>query len=314
MSVGLPGLGLGGLFFILSALLAPLVELTRLLRGRSSLAAWRHVGRQFAIAVTMIAAVDLALRLVYAALELTTVAEPPDASGLTVLPLVPIAITATLLATVLAGAKAAQLAATMRLRGLPPLVVGRLPGRARVLATGAALTAAWAVLLALGTAQLTPVSSGDDAERPEALAGPAEIGLGEAAAEGAGERRGFRRGFVGTGPGPEATRPGAASGGRTGTGRDGGAATVSPSPSNAEVGAAGDGAVQAPAPTGQSAEAPPEETVGQGQATTPAGTGPPDDPGPPEHANGGQADPPAQPGPPEHAGTRGASAATRDDR
>ena len=41
MSAGLPGLGLGGLFFILSALLAPLLELGRPVRGRSS-RAWRR--------------------------------------------------------------------------------------------------------------------------------------------------------------------------------------------------------------------------------------------------------------------------------
>jgi hypothetical protein len=90
MSAGMPGLGLGGLFFVLSALFAPIVELRRTAQGRSSGAAWRQVGRQFAIAATMV--------LVVAPL----------------VPWVPVGITAALLAAVLLAAKAAQLT----LRGL----------------------------------------------------------------------------------------------------------------------------------------------------------------------------------------------------
>ena len=86
MSAGMPGLGLGGLFFVLSALFAPVVELHRTAQGRSSAAAWRAVGRQFAIAATMV--------LIVAPL----------------VPWVPVGITAALLAAVLLAAKAAQLA------------------------------------------------------------------------------------------------------------------------------------------------------------------------------------------------------------
>ena len=85
MSAGMPGLGLGGLFFVLSALFAPVVELRRTAQGRSSTTAWRQVGRQFAIAVTMV--------LVVAPF----------------VPWVPVGITAALLGSVLAVAKAAQL-------------------------------------------------------------------------------------------------------------------------------------------------------------------------------------------------------------
>ena len=102
MSAGLPGLGLGGLFFVISALLAPLFELPRLARGESSAAAWRQIGRQFAIALAMIAAVDLALR----ALLLVSGA---DASGALVIPIAPIGLTSGLLVTVLAAAKGAEL-------------------------------------------------------------------------------------------------------------------------------------------------------------------------------------------------------------
>lgn len=94
MSAGMPGLGLGGLFFVLSALLAPFVELGRTARGRSAPGAWRQVGRQFAMAFAMVAAVAW------------------------MVPLKPIGITTALLVTVLLVAKGAQLAmrASLRLR------------------------------------------------------------------------------------------------------------------------------------------------------------------------------------------------------
>ena len=49
-NAGLPGTGLGGLFYIALALWMPVAELYQTLRGRSSLARWRLVGTQFAIA------------------------------------------------------------------------------------------------------------------------------------------------------------------------------------------------------------------------------------------------------------------------
>ena len=56
MNVGLPGLGLGGLFFVLAALAMPLVELARALRGRSSRAGWRVALGQAAMALAMLGA------------------------------------------------------------------------------------------------------------------------------------------------------------------------------------------------------------------------------------------------------------------
>ena len=109
MSAGLPGLGLGGLFFIVSALLAPLVELARTVRGRSSPGAWRGVWRQFAIALTMIVAVDLALRLLLLAAAALGTGAGSATEGVTRLPLAPIVLTAGLLIAVLLGAKALQL-------------------------------------------------------------------------------------------------------------------------------------------------------------------------------------------------------------
>lgn len=51
MTVGLPGAGIGGLFYLLAALLMPFRELARTLRRRSSAARWSLVGEQFAHAV-----------------------------------------------------------------------------------------------------------------------------------------------------------------------------------------------------------------------------------------------------------------------
>ena len=66
MSAGLPGVGLSGVFFIVSALLMVPLEIARTLRGRSSLARWTTVLQHLAIAATMI----VCLELVYAALHL----------------------------------------------------------------------------------------------------------------------------------------------------------------------------------------------------------------------------------------------------
>jgi hypothetical protein len=55
-NVGLPGTGLGGLFYILLAVWMPLSEAYRTVRGRSSLARWRRVARQFALACGIVAA------------------------------------------------------------------------------------------------------------------------------------------------------------------------------------------------------------------------------------------------------------------
>ena len=75
MSAGLPGLGLGGLFFVICALLAPFAELVRTLRGRSSAARWAETLRQFGLAVAMVGAFDLARRAIGSdALSLRTVA------------------------------------------------------------------------------------------------------------------------------------------------------------------------------------------------------------------------------------------------
>lgn len=54
-NAGLPGTGLGGLFYILLALAMPVVEVYRTARGRSSAGRWREVGTQFALACGIVA-------------------------------------------------------------------------------------------------------------------------------------------------------------------------------------------------------------------------------------------------------------------
>jgi hypothetical protein len=109
MSAGLPGLGLGGFFFVLSALAAPLIELPRLLAGRSSAAAWREIGRNVVISLLICVMVDLALRMVLFGAWLLGESSGGRLTDFWVLPAGPMAVTLLLLAALLAGAKLAQL-------------------------------------------------------------------------------------------------------------------------------------------------------------------------------------------------------------
>ncbi len=56
MVAGLPGTGIGGIFFLLSALLMPVVEFVRTLQGRSNLRRWRFVLRHSGIALGILGA------------------------------------------------------------------------------------------------------------------------------------------------------------------------------------------------------------------------------------------------------------------
>ena len=58
-NAGLPGTGLGGLFYVLLALWMPVAELWRTLRGHSSRERWRHVLTQFAMACGVVASVGV---------------------------------------------------------------------------------------------------------------------------------------------------------------------------------------------------------------------------------------------------------------
>jgi hypothetical protein len=53
MIAGMPGTGIGGLFYFLMALFMPVCELYRTLRGQSSWKRWRFIGLQLFFVVTI---------------------------------------------------------------------------------------------------------------------------------------------------------------------------------------------------------------------------------------------------------------------
>ena len=61
---GLPGTGLGGLFYLALAFWMPVAELPRTIQGRSSRERWRRVATQFALASGIVAAVAGSMLLV----------------------------------------------------------------------------------------------------------------------------------------------------------------------------------------------------------------------------------------------------------
>jgi hypothetical protein len=121
MSAGLPGVGLSGTFFILSALLTLPLEVVRTLRGQSSFARWAVVLRHFATASAMIAGLVLcygALHLVFTHLSRLLVhAHGALVSGHAVagalparaVPVLPVLATLGLVACVIGLAKGAEL-------------------------------------------------------------------------------------------------------------------------------------------------------------------------------------------------------------
>jgi len=63
MFAGLPGIGVGTLFYVLTAFLMPLVELSRLVRGDVSVVRWRLAMSQFCFGLAIVASVALADRV-----------------------------------------------------------------------------------------------------------------------------------------------------------------------------------------------------------------------------------------------------------
>jgi hypothetical protein len=160
VSAGLPGLGLGGLFFIFSALLAPFRQLWRTFRGRNRAGDWPMIGRQFAQATVMVATIDLALRLAYLGIGAAGLGNAPSAVSTTVIPLTLIGITSALLVGVLATAKATEIAVRLRAAELPrtPDALPRAtPLRSLGLSSVVAL--AWLALLVAGASELSPLES-----------------------------------------------------------------------------------------------------------------------------------------------------------
>jgi len=107
MTAGLPGTGIGGLFFILSAFFMIVVELQRTIRGKSSLARWRMVGRHAGVAAAMVAAVTATIwlvhRLLFPAATDAGATASKASSGLThaIVPFLPVLITLAVLMLVL---------------------------------------------------------------------------------------------------------------------------------------------------------------------------------------------------------------------
>jgi hypothetical protein len=302
MSAGLPGLGLGGLFFIISALIAPFIEVGRIAIGRRREVDWPGVWRQFAQALTMIAAVDLTLRAIYGFSRLMGLGDTPRLDVITVIPLIPVAITACLLAAVLLTAKAVDLA-TPVLRDMPR-ISSALPARNRVIALTAVVGAIWFALLFSGANELTRLP-GRDAGNERS---PARPDLADASRA--------KDMVAATGPRSDATDvettdasseplPSAAASGSTAEpepsgGGNGGAGVAGPAVPAVSA-PAGGGATAAPAdavaPAPPPASNAPETGGSPAAPPAPEPAEPPAAPSPPADSG-----PPAEAGPPEHAG------------
>lgn len=111
MNVGLPGTGIGGLFYVLTAFLMPLIELGRTLRGRSSLQRWQRVATQTGLAVGILAGLWLTARVLQWCLPTLIVTSLKDAHHHAVRSLgaTPTLITFMTLGGVLVGAEALHL-------------------------------------------------------------------------------------------------------------------------------------------------------------------------------------------------------------
>ena len=108
MSAGLPGAGLAGVFFVLSALLAVPLEAVRTVQGRSSRAAWMLVTRNAALALVMIAALQLFFMGISAIVRL--VAKHGKSPLPKTLPIAPVLMALAVLVIVLLTAKTLELA------------------------------------------------------------------------------------------------------------------------------------------------------------------------------------------------------------
>jgi len=320
MTAGLPGLGLGGLFFILSALLAPLVELSRIARGRSAPGAWRAIWRQFAIAVTMLVAIELTLKGVFKLVALAGLGGGLAGGSVSAVPVAAIGITTGLLAFVLIGAKLADLAFRARAQPIGALVPARLPSRTAMLAGATACAVAFFLLLLAGASDLSPVFAPDRA--PPSIAGEAqtgEVGAGRPSATARDLPRGEADAI-----GDPLSNPGASSNGDSevhapgnspfpgagaGPGPQSGSGSGTPPPSaipgdtGAGLGVAGgQGTTGGSTTSGNSGSPGPPAS-----AAPPASAGPPTSAGasgngPPAGAGSGTQGPPAGAGPPEGAG------------
>lgn len=121
-NAGLPGTGLGGLFYVVLALVMPLVELYRTARGRGSRDRWRQVGTQFALACGILVSV------VGTAAAYLTLVDAPSPFGVRgpTLVLAPVVLAALLLAVLVV-----TLRVWAAIAGSPPVAAAarRTPAR-----------------------------------------------------------------------------------------------------------------------------------------------------------------------------------------
>jgi hypothetical protein len=83
MTAGLPGVGIGGIFYLLCALFMPLIEIVNTLRGRSSIRRWRMVAQQFGTLCGIVGAfwgTGLALKALLRVLSAAVVSFSPHLS------------------------------------------------------------------------------------------------------------------------------------------------------------------------------------------------------------------------------------------
>jgi hypothetical protein len=132
MSAGLPGFGLSGVFFVVSALLMVPIELVATLRGRSSLERWGRVLRSAGIALAILAGTELTYAAVHLAVtQLSGPASSAHSSSaqpggratdvVRAIPVLPIVGTVGLVVIVIAGAKAAEMLSDLRRRPAHPV-------------------------------------------------------------------------------------------------------------------------------------------------------------------------------------------------
>jgi hypothetical protein len=66
MFAGLPGIGVGTLFYIVMTLCMPVLEIRHVMRGTSSLARWQQIIRQWCFSVAIILSIMIAERVLMA--------------------------------------------------------------------------------------------------------------------------------------------------------------------------------------------------------------------------------------------------------
>ena len=114
MTVGIPGAGLGGLFFVVCALLTIPVELVRTVLGRSSKARWRRAVHHTALATSIIVVLGATYWCLHLILPIARTTTHASLSGI---PLASALMTLILVALVLALAYVLRLVLGPRGRG-----------------------------------------------------------------------------------------------------------------------------------------------------------------------------------------------------